>query len=564
MRVRFRLTGAVLLTLGLLALYAARVGAYGLLEPDEARYAAVAREMAETGDWLVPHLNGIAHLTKPPLAYWSAALAYRVAGPSEAATRAGPLVAALVTLAATFATARRLADETAALFAVAVLATSPEFFIMGRTLTPDIFLTAACTVALLGAVRQPDWTARALFWGGLGVAFLAKGPVALLVVLGALSGLACTTSGRRRLAGLACWWGALLFAVVGLGWYAAVAWKTPGVLAYWVGPEVVGRIASDIHHRTRPWYFFLPVLALGLLPWSLALPFALRAWTRPESPAADGRRLVVAWLVVPVVALSLVRSKLPTYVLPVFPAAALLVGETFARLPALAPTRGARLTASAFGIVGLAVGAGMLVPVVHLPVDVHRFFVPDAPLELELHEVLGPLAVACVGGAWLALRGQARRAAMVWVAGSAVMLVQVAVEMDDVAAAQSLRGFSTAVGRDPIDRVVAFHVNRYGLRFYTGRPVLEVGGGRDLRFEPDPQAAGRLAPPEDEALTAAYADTAVHGGRVFVLARAVDTGRVRALVPAALEPLGAAGDLVLLGRPPPAEPQGSAGLSPPP
>ncbi len=560
--------GLLLLGIGVLLLYGHRLGATGLLELDEARYAAVAREMAESGDWLVPRLNGIAHFTKPPLAYWSAAAAFRLLGPTELAARLGPLLAALATLAATWGIGRRLGGRAAAAWGVAVLATSPEFFMMGRTLSTDIFLTAACTVALLGAVW--DWTSpdagvdrgaggcktadragpigAGLFWSALGIGFLAKGPVVFIIVGGALSGSLAFAEDRRRLRGLLRWWGPLVFAAIALPWYTLAAARTPGLLAYWLGQEVVGRVAADVHHRGGPWYYFLPVLALGCLPWSVLLPAAA---TEPQPRAAAARRLLLAWLLVPLAMLSLSRSKLPTYILPLFPAAALLVGGYLARLPELGADRRARRTAYAFGALAFAIAAGLAIVAWHPPMASVRALMADEPLLEELAELLGPLAVGAALGAAALLAGRFRLARAAWLAGAAAMLVQGVYELDDVAAVDSLKGLAAVAG-GPADRVATYHLSRYGLRFYTDRPVLEVGGGRDLRFEADPAAsARRFAPSDDGALVAASREAAAAGGRLFVLARARDAARVEVLVPGGLEPVGVAGDLALLATAPP-------------
>ncbi len=568
--------GLLLLGIGVLLLYSHRLGATGLLELDEARYAAVAREMAESGDWLVPRLNGIAHFTKPPLAYWSAAAAFRLLGPTELAARLGPLLAALVTLAATWGIGRRLGGRAAAAWGVAVLATSPEFFMMGRTLSTDIFLTAACTAALLGAVwhwtppdaggdRAADARAAgrceaadragpigaALFWSALGIGFLAKGPVVLIIVAGALGGSLAFAGDRPRFRGLFRWWGPLVFAAIALPWYALAAARTPGLLAYWLGQEVVGRVAADVHHRGGPWYYFLPVLALGCLPWSVLLPAA--AMER-QPRAAAARRLLLAWLLVPLALFSLSRSKLPTYVLPLFPAAALLAGGYLARLPELGADRRARRTAYAFGALAFAIAAGLGVVAWHAPAALARTFVADASLAEEAGELLGPLSAGAALGAAALLSGRYRLARAAWLAGALAMLLQGVHELGDVAAVDSLKGLAAVAG-GPADRVATYHLSRYGLRFYTDRPVLEVGGGRDLRFEADPAAsARRFAPPDDGALVAASRTAAAAGGRLFVLARARDAARVEGLVPGGLEPVGVAGDLALLATAPPPAP----------
>ncbi|MCB1229089.1 MAG: glycosyltransferase, partial [Verrucomicrobiae bacterium] len=191
---------AMLLT-GLSIVFLTQLGSYPLLEPDEGRYAEIGREMAEPGgDWIVPSLNGIPHFQKPPMIYWFTAISQKVFGASEIAARLPSALSAIATLFLTLGIARRLfQDRVVERYALIILASSPLFLFLGRTLTPDMHLTFWITASIFCLVRsrpenlfgEPNH--RPLFWGWmfflcLGLGFLTKGPMAFVIPLSAAIG----------------------------------------------------------------------------------------------------------------------------------------------------------------------------------------------------------------------------------------------------------------------------------------------------------------------------------------------------------------------------------------
>lgn len=303
------------------------LGTRGLNEPDEGRYAELGREMAAGGSWLVPHLNGFEHLQKPPLIYWCTAASMKVFGYNEWAARMPSALAACGILLLTMAIARRLWGENRARIAAIVLVSTLMFFGLARVLTPDMLMSFFITAAIAALVYERCW----LFFIMMGLGFLTKGPMALVVPLGASLGsyLARDRSSlRARFPWLR---GISLTLLIGLSWFIVLALLKPSLFDYFWRNELLDRFTSSKHGRSKPFWFFAPILIGGLLPWTFLIPGIIRqAWlrirTKQVSPAQG---LLLGWTVLPLIILSLSGSKLLTYVLPLMPAFALAFSTRF-------------------------------------------------------------------------------------------------------------------------------------------------------------------------------------------------------------------------------------------
>ncbi len=308
------------------------LGARGLNEPDEGRYAEIGREMAEGGSWLVPHLNGFGHFQKPPLVYWFTAGSIRLFGANEWAARLPSALAALGTAALLFVMGKRLLGRERGEIAAIVAVSSAEFFLLAHILTPDMLLTWWTTAAVAAFVFRRRW----LFFACIGLGFLTKGPMALVVPICAAAGwqLAAEPDERRQFP-----WkrGLPLALAIGLAWFAALSLWNRELFGYFWRYELLERFASHTHGRSKPLWFFLPVLLAGFLPWTFFLfPTVPAAWRRwREGRLAPWHGMLLGWTLGPLCLLSLSGSKLPTYVLPLFPALALAVAARI-RAPARA------------------------------------------------------------------------------------------------------------------------------------------------------------------------------------------------------------------------------------
>jgi len=297
------------------------------LERAEIYFLDGARAMLESGDWLVPRYRGEPFFDKPALTYWLMAAAMQVLGPTAAAGRVVSGVAALLLLLATAWLGQWLLDRRAALAGAVVLATSVAFMSFGRVAMSDMLLALFSTVAVgLGVRSWPrpgPWNAPVLGLV-LGLGFLAKGPIAVLlpgIGLLLLAGLRRREAWPFKPSGLAL--AALLFVVTGLGWWALVylrlGWEP---LAHFFLRENLQRFAAATYDSGRGPFFYLGAYAAVGAPWSLLLPLA--AWRTRLEP---GPRLLLLWVAAMLVPLSLSRGKIDYYLLPLLPALSLVIGR---------------------------------------------------------------------------------------------------------------------------------------------------------------------------------------------------------------------------------------------
>jgi 4-amino-4-deoxy-L-arabinose transferase-like glycosyltransferase len=325
---------ALMLALGFL-------GSRGIWDPDEGRYTNVALTMLENGDWVTPMRNeNTAHWTKPPVTYWLVASSVAVLGRTPWAARLPIALAYLACIWLTWRCARRLlpgAEATAAI----VYATMLLPFGAAQLVTTDFPLAAAQGLAMYAFVEyrfgngnRPAWLL--LMWVAFAIAFMTKGPPALvpLLAVAALHILspADTSIDVRWHVG-----GVLIFIVLALPWFVVVAVRHDGLMQYFLGAELVDRVASNKFGRNGEWYgwakIYLPTLILGTLPWTRSLwhwvrtlPASFRRWGDQVVRRKQAELLLVAlWIIIPLTVFCIARSRLPLYVLPIFVPVALAI-----------------------------------------------------------------------------------------------------------------------------------------------------------------------------------------------------------------------------------------------
>jgi len=330
--------------LALLALVLALgfLGSRGIWDPDEGRYTNVALNMLDSGDWLNPRRSHeVGHWTKPPLTYWAIAASVAAFGSNPWAARLPAALAYLLCVWFSWRIARRIAPGAEASAAV-IYATMLLTVGAAQLITTDYVLAACLGLAMWAFVEArfpPRETAAgasphhprfwlALMWVGFALAFVTKGPAALLP-LPAILLFDWLRPGRRhrvlQVSGIA------VFLLLAMPWYVAVTLGNPGLFAYFIGDEVITRITTNHFNRHGEWYgwvqVYVPTLLLGTLPWTpamlrwtLTLPASFRHWRRdPDSRAAEaGWLLLTLWLLLSLLLLCLARSRLPLYALPLF------------------------------------------------------------------------------------------------------------------------------------------------------------------------------------------------------------------------------------------------------
>jgi 4-amino-4-deoxy-L-arabinose transferase-like glycosyltransferase len=335
-----------------------------LFNPDEGRYAEIPREMLAGGDWIVPHLNGLAYIEKPPLQYWATALSLELFGDNEFAARLYTALSALGSILAVALAARRLWGEAAGFRAAAMLSGMLLFVILGQLLTLDMSLSLYLTVSLsafLAAQRSAEEGGSArgwmlVAWAAAGLGMLTKGLVAGVIpgaVLVLYSAYARDFKPWRRLHAGA---GVPLFLAIAVPWYALTARRLPDFLEFFFVHEHFARYLTPSADREQVWWFFGAVFLLGSLPWTLsAMRVLFVGWPRPGAIVGfDSRLFLKLWVWFVCVFFSLSDSKLIPYILPAMPALALAL----ASLPEEVLQRD--LSRTALGTVALALGLALL------------------------------------------------------------------------------------------------------------------------------------------------------------------------------------------------------------
>lgn len=345
-------------------------GTRGLWDPDEGRFTNVALEMIHLGDYVNLHRYGDSfHFTKPPVTYWAIAGSVSIFGWNEWAARLPNVFAFLGVVALLLRIGRHFAPRRPWLPAL-IYATWPLTLLAAHLITTDTPLAFATTLALACYViarfeHRPQYILG--MWAAFGLAFMTKGPPGLLGLVAVVVFHLAHKGGPRLWRPL----GLLLFCLIGLTWYGVVVFRNEGLLGYFLGHEVLARVATDTHHRHAEWWGGLYVyglsLGLGTLPW---WPWALAAVGRKGlrwREAGEPTRLLLAWVGVALLVLMLARSRLPLYVLPLFAPLALLFGGALQHMPWRWP-KVATVAALALLAVGVKAVAGYLPAIAeHLP-----------------------------------------------------------------------------------------------------------------------------------------------------------------------------------------------------
>jgi 4-amino-4-deoxy-L-arabinose transferase-like glycosyltransferase len=308
----------------------------GLLGPDEPRYAAIGRAMAQTGDWVTPRLWGKPWFEKPPLLYWMTAAAFKAGLDQDLAPRLPVALLSVGFLIYFFIALRREFGEQAAFYSTTILATSAGWLAFSHVAVTDLPMSAAFAGAMLIAYRAA--TVRESVSAGilLGLAVLAKGLVPLALFLPAVWFL------RHRFRTLLGIFAAA--AVVALPWYATVTWinGTAFLQEFFWKHHLERYMTGSLLHE-RPFWFYLPVLLAGLFPWS---PFLLLLFSK-QTYKDERVQFLALWFAWGLIFFSLSRNKLPGYLLPLLPPLAALLGLAIAKAQARAARIVALISASA-------------------------------------------------------------------------------------------------------------------------------------------------------------------------------------------------------------------------
>ena len=376
-----------------------------LQHPDEGRYAEIAREMVVAGDWVTPRLNGLKYFEKPPLQYWLTAAAFLAFGFDEWGARLAPALGTILSFLAIGYAGARIASPAVGAYAALAFGGMLWPIGIGHIVTLDALLTAWLAAALAAfLIAQTSATDAGserrfmlLAWAAIALGTLVKGPIAAAIPGGALALYSVATRDYAVWRRLHLTWGLILLVALSAPWFIAVSRENPEFARFFFVHEHIDRFLTSEHRRTGAIWYFVPLLLVGLIPWTgIFLWTARRTWR--DAPRTDTGfswpRFCLAWVVFVFCFFSVSGSKLPSYILPLFPAAALCIGWQIERLsqPILYRWTLAAVLAAAIALVGLSIGYDALA---------HRL--ADARTPLAVYRQFGPwliaaLAVGTAGG----------------------------------------------------------------------------------------------------------------------------------------------------------------------
>jgi len=351
----------LLLLSGFVLVYFLPTGLRSLANPDEGRYVEIAREMAVTGDYISPHLNGVLYFEKPPLVYWLEAGAIKIGGMNLWALRFWPIALAFLGVAAVYGTGRALWGRAAGLWSAAALGTSLLYFGVAQVIILDtavsVFLTFALCAFLLAVRAPPGPTRRRWCWAlyaSMALALLTKGLIGVVIPCAIIFLWLLLLNKWRELRHAHLFSGVAILLILALPWHIAAALANPppggwnwahffstdrhnqGFLWYYfIHEHVLRYIDPTTEHRVQPWWFFSAILVAGFYPWVFFLPQAIRSaaqggWVRMK--AEPEILLLFLWILFPLLFFSASSSKLVPYIVPSVPPLALLVGRWLAKV----------------------------------------------------------------------------------------------------------------------------------------------------------------------------------------------------------------------------------------
>jgi 4-amino-4-deoxy-L-arabinose transferase-like glycosyltransferase len=473
------------------------MGTMPLANPDEGRYAEIAREMLVSGDWVTPRLNEVYYFEKPPFVYWATAVSMAVFGQNAWAARLPNALLALGGVLLTYAATRRMYGRDAGLAAAVVLATSVLFCMLGRILLLDmavsVFMSGALFCFILGLREQPGRTRRLLFYGLYACAALAtlsKGLIGFLVSGAVMFFWLLIFNQWRRLRPFYLPTGALLFLAIAAPWHLLAADLNAAWAEFYFVREHWLRFTTTTHGRFEPWWYFIPILLAGIFPWTGYLWPALRkglagGWTRRHENADTW--FLVTWAAFIFLFFSRSQSKLAPYILPIFPALAALIGTWIAaqwRENSLRPFR-VGLILFSVGSVLIGLGAGALA--------IHPGLIRERELVEAVRWHAVALSCAMLAGTWLTWQlGRTRGVRWAFGAQTATLVAffLVASAVVPVVVHRNTKALAEIVTAkaQPGDRVYHYHGFFHDFVFYGGKAVGTVSWPDELELDIDPAA----------------------------------------------------------------------------
>ncbi|HVP88208.1 MAG TPA: glycosyltransferase family 39 protein [Casimicrobiaceae bacterium] len=474
-----------------------------LVHPDEGRYAEIPREMVASGDWVTPRLDGVKYFEKPALQYWVTAATYEVFGVHEWAARLWPALAGFLGVIFIGYVGFRVGGPAVGLYSAAVLGGSVAYVLEAHILTLDAALTLWMTVGLGGLFLAQRDRATAgerrtwmwLAWAALALATLSKGLIGIVLPGGVLvlySLIERDWALWRRLHLVS---GMLVFLAIAAPWFVVVSLRNPEFFNFFFIHEHFTRFLTTEHRREGPWWYFIPIFMVGILPWLTVLAWtARRSWTeaRATERGFSWQRFAIIWSVFIFLFFSASGSKLPSYILPIFPAMALVIGWQLTRIQAATLLRLIVPLVVAMGLLALVALAGFGALAERIADEKQ----PLAPLLAYGTWIRIAVVVALAGGIlawWWLARGERTRPVLTLALASLAWTQLMVTGFDALAESRSTEPILLrATTRGALATGVPFYsVRMYDqtLPYYLGRTVIPVAHADELAMgialEPD-------------------------------------------------------------------------------
>jgi len=485
-------------------LYFYGLGETTLVNPDEGRYAEIPREMVATGDYVTPRLDGVVYFEKPPLVYWVIAGFLRVFGSSELALRAVPALFGVAGVLCAYAATRRLCGRPTGLAAAMVLGSSLLYFAISRILILDVVVSVLISATLfcfaVGVREEAGGRRRLAFYGlyaAAALATLTKGLIGFLLPGAVIFFWLLIFDQWKRLRPFYLPTGAILFLLIAAPWHFLAAQRNPAWVHFYFVREHWERFTTTEHGRYQPWWFFIPVMALGLFPWTGCLWPAIRhaiagGWSKRKENA--GHWFFLTWAAVIFIFFSKSESKLIPYILPVLPPLAVIIGRWLADVWQANTVRGFRVALWTFTITAGIFGVAMLV----------GLFTPGLAADATKLAMVRPdllvASLALLGGALLVprlvLRGKFRSGFFA-LAVSVTAFYLALGESQDKVARPGTKEFALLVKKEarPGDRIYHYHEFFHDFTFYAEQTVGTIAAPNtelETWVEPAAPASGRF------------------------------------------------------------------------
>ncbi len=469
------------------ALFGFMLGSRPLSAPDEGRYVEIPREMATSGDYLTPRLDGVKYFEKPVLFYWLESFSIKRFGLGEFTLRLWPALFALFGCLAVYGAGRRLYGRRTGLISAVVIATSILYYSLSRAIILDMPVTVLLSAALfsfLVGTHEPHGLKRRLYlWGFYAFAALAvltKGLIGIFIPCMIIGAWILLLREWRMLRQLYLPSGLILFVLIAAPWHILAAAANPEFFNFYFIHEHFMRYLTKIHGRYQPVWFFIPILLVGLFPWSAFLAQSVtfsapRSWQ--ERHKHRDALFLLLWAGLVFIFFSASSSKLVPYILPVFPPLALVIGRYLAAAWDSPGLPGISAAFSVLGVIMLVLGLVLIA----LPRVWHR---PEVEQLGQVPVILGTMLATIGSATWIAgkLRG-VRLSLPVLISGIVIFLsvVNASAVRADLHSIKSL-ALALKCMAGPNDEVATYGTYYQDLPVYLERRVTIVNWKGELEF----------------------------------------------------------------------------------